>query len=109
MKKITHTWPVINEACEDQLEVFQELYPKGIPVCWVCLQKANQKGLDVGWLAYQLPFVREDFLITRVHKGARMRTFKKLSNQYGHTWGIYILREAGLKELERAMHNWNGE
>ena len=25
MKKITHTWLVINEACEDQLEVFQEL------------------------------------------------------------------------------------
>jgi hypothetical protein len=109
MKKITHTWLYINGACEDQLEVFQKLYPKGISVCWECSQEANQKGLDIGWLAYQLPFVREDFFITGVHKGARTRTFKKLSNQYGYTWCIYILREAGLRELERAMRNWNGE
>jgi len=109
MKKITHTWLFINGACDDQLEVFQKLYPKGISVYWECFQEANQKGLDVGWLAYHLSFVREAFFITKVHDGAPMRPFKKLSNQSGYTWQVYILREAGLRKLERAMLEWDGK
>jgi hypothetical protein len=52
--KITKTWLKERGACEDQLELFDKLYPDGVELTRAALIEAANAGLHVDWLEDQL-------------------------------------------------------
>lgn len=102
MKRITHRWLKEVRACEEQRLLFKELYPRGISVCWKCFREAQNKGLDVDWLAgvvsYEAYCELEDTPILR------NKRFPKLETKYDYVnWIVTIRNAAFLKRLEKAF------
>jgi hypothetical protein len=49
MKRITVELLKAHGACSEEIEQFQELFPKGAPVSMRSFNKAREAGLDVFW------------------------------------------------------------
>ena len=54
MKRITVEMLKAREACSDQVELFERVFPRGAPVSMRSFAKARKAGLDPRWTAHLL-------------------------------------------------------
>ena len=54
-KRITAQWLVEHDACEKQVALFRETFPRGTAVTPQTLRKAGAAGLEISWLVNRLP------------------------------------------------------
>jgi hypothetical protein len=54
MKRITVEMLKAREACSDQVELFERVFPRGAPVSMRSFAKARKAGLDTRWTAHLL-------------------------------------------------------
>jgi hypothetical protein len=53
--KITARMLRLSGACSSQVELFRSTFPHGAKVTLTSIEKANEAGLDVEWIARLLP------------------------------------------------------
>lgn len=92
MKKITVKMLINARACFRRCRQFVEAYPKGIPVCWLCLKEANTKhGLPVAWLLQLVTVKHHAYTIFCQHYST------------GCSKGVLVLKDKGLQYLEEKL------
>jgi hypothetical protein len=96
MKKIYKTYLRKYRACEEQVRLFQKLYPEGIHVCRDCFGDAQDQGLDVWWLVYLLGL--ESHALVHFHqKHTRLLETPGDILRLVDAWGLAFLERELLK------------
>ena len=85
MKRITVELLKAHGACSEEIEQFQELFPKGAPVSMRSFNKAREAGLDVFWTEILLAGpARAEYLKV---KGPAQAEYEKVTEQ---AWAEYL-------------------
>ena len=108
MIAITEAWLREHGACEDQVQLFNRLYPRGTKVTVKAARKACERGLDVIWAASHLMDMgqRRDFI--RFTLRQRQKPLVKLFRSAGleeHATAIEGLDWTDLGAAEAVLHD----
>ena len=98
MKRITVEMLKAREACSDQVELFERVFPRGAPVSMRSFAKARKAGLDPRWTAHLL---RASALAE--YEKVRDAAWAEYEKARAPAWAEYEkVRDAALAEYEKA-------